>query len=156
MVSQEYSNKGNVLITLGLSLLAFLLAMPISFSSCSGRSIVDDAIVQIWNQETFVATGVIVGDGSQVLTVIDYEFSTPDNYDVVVLGQGKYRASFAAIDARTNATLLTIEGAKFSTAAIGNTSLMETGQQGFIWEWSRSWESSEKTKDNGTQEISGV
>lgn len=96
----------------------------------------NEAIVQIWESEELIATGVAVGDGSQVLTVLNYEVDTPDslNLSVMAPGNGEYGATIQVIDSRTSATLLQIEGGKLPTATIGNVQALLPEQQLFIRE----------------------
>jgi hypothetical protein len=123
-----------------------LLSLPFTAAiSCTGKlvSSVDDSIVQIWESATatggssvLAAFGVIVGDGSQVLTVLNYESYTPDSLEVVLPGQDKYRASIEAIDPRTSATLLKLEGARLPVAVIGDSATIKQDQQVLIRGWS--------------------
>ncbi len=100
-------------------------------------------MVQVWRPSpttgepaTLVAFGVSVGDGSQVLTVLNYEDYTPGNLEVVLPGYGRFNASVQAIDPRTSATLLKLEGANLPVATIGDTSAIKPGQRVFIQGWS--------------------
>jgi hypothetical protein len=97
----------------------------------------NEAIVQIWESEELVATGVVVGDGSQVLTVLNYEVDTPDslNLSIVAHGNGEYEASVQAIDSRTSASLLKIEGGKLPIATIGNVQTLLPEQRLRIRDW---------------------
>ena len=96
----------------------------------------NEAIVQIWESEELIATGVAVGDGSQVLTVLNYEVDTPDSLNLTVMapGNGEYEASVQVIDSRTSASLLQIEGGKLPSATIGNVQALLPEQQLFIRE----------------------
>lgn len=103
---------------------------------------VDDSIVQVWEPATatgkssaLLAFGVVVGDGSQVLTVLNYEDYTPDSLEVVLPGQGKYKASVEAIDPRTSTTLLQVEGARLPVAAIGDSATIKPDQPVLIRGW---------------------
>ncbi len=97
----------------------------------------NEAIVQIWESGELIATGVAVGDGSQVLTVLNYEVDTPEslNLSVIAPGNGEYEASVQVIDSRTSATLLQIEGGKLPTATTGDVQGLLPEQQLFIREW---------------------
>ena len=69
-------------------------------------------MVQVWiidpstGSKNFEALGVPVGDGTTILTIIDYEDYTPANGDIEVTTQNNetFLASIQAIDARTGAT----------------------------------------------------
>lgn len=133
--------KGIKILLCGLVLL--LLPFIAISCTCKPTPSVDASIVQVWEPATaagkssaLLAFGVVVGDGSQVLTVLNYEDYTPDSLEVVLPGQGKYKASVQAIDPRTSTTLLKLEGAKRLPVAIaGNASLPEQEQEVLIWGW---------------------
>jgi hypothetical protein len=121
-----------------------LLIMPVASISCTCTPSVDASIVQVWGPTrvageplALMAFGVAVGDGSQVLTVLNYEEYTPDDsLEVVLPGQGKYKASVQAIDPRTGATLLKLEGARLPSAAIGDSATIKQDQHVLIRGWS--------------------
>jgi hypothetical protein len=85
-------------------------------------------IVQVNGASTFTS-GIVVGDGSQVLTVLNFELTTPAdmNLKVVAPGIGEYKATVQVIDSRTSAALLKLEGAHLPVAPTSN--LGTFGQQ---------------------------
>lgn len=95
------------------------------------------SIVQIWESEELIATGIVVGNGSQVLTILNYEVDTPDslNLSVKVPGGDEYEATVQVIDSRTSATLLSVEGLSLPIATTGNIQDLLPEQQLFIHEW---------------------
>ena len=97
----------------------------------------DEAIVQVWESDNLAATGVVVGDGSHVLTILDYEDSVPSslNLSVVAPGRGTYKASVQAIDSRTAVSLLKLKGSKLPVATTGDALTIKMGQQSLIKEW---------------------
>lgn len=113
-----------------------LLIMPITVVSCAKtqESVVEPA-VQVWKSDTLEALGVVIGDGSQVLTVVNYEEYNPGELEIVVPGQGKYSASIQAIDSRTGATLLRLDGVKLPVASTGDATTVKTGQKVIIRGW---------------------
>jgi len=92
-------------------------------------SIVDEAIVQVWDSDILAATGIVTGDGSQVLTVINFEESVPNGLDVVAAGSDRYHASIQAIDPRTGVTLLKIEATSLPVASTGDVTSLVPNQQ---------------------------
>jgi len=130
-----------------------LLFIPfIGAISCTHTSSIDDAVVQVWESDTMLSTGVIVDDGTHVLTIFEYRFSMPSSLDVVVQKHGRYRASVQAVDFRTGATLLKIQGGPFPVAAVSSVA-PEPNQQVLILEWSRV--KGVEQKDGGIREILG-
>lgn len=97
----------------------------------------NEAIVQVWESDELVATGVVVGNGSQVLTVLNYEVDTPGSLELSVISPryGEYEVSVQVIDSRTGATLLRIEGGSLPVATIGDIQSLLPDQQVLIWEW---------------------
>jgi hypothetical protein len=123
----------------GITLLV-LLSVVLLMVACTNKT--EETMVQVWEPSpttgepaTLVAFGVSVGDGSQVLTVLNYEDYTPGNLEVVLPGYGRFNASVQAIDPRTSATLLKLEGANLPVATIGDASAIKSGQRVFIQGW---------------------
>ncbi|MFP3880563.1 MAG: hypothetical protein ACLFVA_06380 [Dehalococcoidia bacterium] len=83
------------------------------------------------------ALGVIVGSGNQVLTVLDYEEYTPapGTLEVVTPTGNRFSVSVQAIDPRTSATLLLLEGANLQPVRVGDSANLETGQQVCVQGW---------------------
>ncbi len=65
-----------------LIILTLLILTAVIPMSCTGVTSAAESIVQVWESDTMVASGVAVGDGTQVLTVLDYIHSPP--YEVSV------------------------------------------------------------------------
>ena len=87
--------------------------------------------------ESPVAFGIVVGDCNQVLTVLNYEeyTPTPGSLEVVAATGDRFGASVQAIDPRTSATLLRIEGANLPLARTGDSANMWQGQEVFVQGW---------------------
>lgn len=106
----------------------------------------EDTIVQIWepalesgSAPKMVASGVVVGNGTQVLTVINYEDFTPGSLLVILPGQVESKATVEAIDPRTSATLLKLENARLPIMAnTGDVQTIRPGNPVFINGWSYS------------------
>lgn len=92
-------------------------------------SAIDESIVQVWDSGMLVATGVIIGDGSQVLTVLNLEESVPGVLDVVAAGGDRYQAFIQAIDPRIGATLLKLEAINLPAAATGDATSLVSEQK---------------------------
>jgi len=104
------------------------------------ESTIEKSMVQVFETgepAVPVAFGIVVGDGNQVLTVLDYEDYTPasDSLDVVASTNDRFSASIQAIDPRTSATLLHIEGADLPAVKTGDSAALEQGQRVFIQGW---------------------
>lgn len=107
-------------------------------------SLVNKSVVQVWipasaagESATRVSSGVIVGNGSQVLTLMNYEEYSPGPLEVVTRDRTRYEASIKAIDPRTGITLLQLEGASgLPVASIGT--LPQYNDTVFTWGWSDS------------------
>jgi len=79
------------------------------------------------------ALGVAVGDGTTILTVINYENYTPGQIEVVSRGHSKFKATFQAIDSRTGATLLKLGKGKLPTATVGDATTLNADDLLKIW-----------------------
>ncbi len=111
--------------------------------SCTSIDSIDTSVVQIWkssdkgNGNSLLSFGVVVDDGSKILTVINYEDDIPSDLLVGVHGKAKLHASIQAIYPETSVTLLQLEGTKLTPAKIvTNTSKIQTGSAIFIYGWS--------------------
>jgi hypothetical protein len=127
-----------ILIILSLT----MVLIPLYSISCAGKTSINESIVQVWQpaitegeNATLLSFGVAVGDGSQILTVLNYEDYTPDGLEVGFPGKTKYPASVEAIDPRTSATLLKVIGTKFKAATIGEPDKLEQGHEITIHGW---------------------
>jgi hypothetical protein len=119
-----------------------LLSLPAISGSCASSSSIDDSIVQVWEpagtvggEASLISFGVAVGDGSQVLTVLNYEYFTPGSLEVGLPGQVKYAASIEAIDPRTSATLLRVEGTMLRAATIGEPDALKPESEVIVYGW---------------------
>ncbi len=90
---------------------------------------IDKSIVQVWIGERLEASGVVIGDGSQVLTVIDYEIFSPQNVNVITSDGDNFTASIQQLDPRTGATLLAVAGMKLPPVKTGDTTSLVQEQQ---------------------------
>jgi hypothetical protein len=100
---------------------------------------VKDSIAQVWigddsgGTKTFEALGVAVGDGTTVLTVIDYEDFTPGEAEVRTQNNKTFSATIQAIDARTGATLLKLDSGSLPPVATRDPATLQMNEQLFIW-----------------------
>ncbi|MFA5309482.1 MAG: hypothetical protein WC370_08385 [Dehalococcoidales bacterium] len=96
-------------------------------------------MVQIWlpdaAEDSPLAYGLAVGDGSQILTVINYEGDIPDDLLVGLPGKTRYHASVQAIDPRNSATLLKLEDAGLPAIVIGAPDAFKSGSEVVIYGW---------------------
>jgi hypothetical protein len=99
-------------------------------------------MVQVWQpgiageNATLLSYGIVIGDGSQVLTVLNYTSKIPDILSVVIPGKAKYQASIQIIDPRNSVTLLKLAGEKLTPAKIADTSIIEPDSEVVIHGWS--------------------
>ena len=101
------------------------------------------AMVQVWGSNAtgnplkkMLSFGVGVGDGSQVLTFIDFENFTPGAMEIVTRNQARYGVTIQVVDAYTGVTLLKLNGAgRVAAAAVSQPALPAQGQQVRIWGW---------------------
>jgi uncharacterized protein YceK len=100
---------------------------------------VKDSIAQVWidddrgGTKTFEALGVAVGDGTTVLTVIDYEDFTPGEAEVRTQNNKTFSATIQTIDARTGATLLKLDSGSLPPVATRDPATLQMNEQLFIW-----------------------
>jgi hypothetical protein len=78
---------------------------------------------------------VPVGDGTTILTIIDYEDYTPADGDIEVITQNNetFLASIQAIDARTGATLLKLDSGSLQPVPIRDPSTLKTNEPLIVW-----------------------
>jgi hypothetical protein len=86
------------------------------------------SIVQVWDAETLVATGIVVGDGSQVLTAVDFEETVSETLNVITPAGDDYTASIQNMDPRTGAALLQVGGLNLTVAATDDPSVIVQDQ----------------------------
>jgi hypothetical protein len=97
------------------------------------------SIVQVWigddsgGTKTFEALGVPVGDGTTVLTVIDYEDFTPGEAEVRTQDNKTLSATIQAIDARTGATLLKLDSGKLTPVATRDPATLTVNESLTVW-----------------------
>jgi hypothetical protein len=79
-----------------------------------------DWLVQVWDEEELLGSGIVVGDGSQVLTAIVFSAASPEDLDLKVVASdySEYKASVEVIDSRTCAALLQLEDADLPLAPV--------------------------------------
>ena len=143
--------KKTMLVLLGATLLAALSCagaqsetrntVAMATTSSAAYS-VDDSIVQVWQpagsgEQTaeLLAFGVAVGDSSHVLTVLDYESFTPEPLEVISPKYGTFNASIQAIDSRTSATLLELNGGELPPAKIAEAAGIRSTQDVIVRGW---------------------
>ena len=106
----------------------------VSASPINPTGPLEESIVQVGESEDNPeALGVAVGDGSQILTVIDYESNNPGELEVTWPGHGSYTASFQATDSRTGATLLKLENAKLPPAKTGDAKVLSLPRKIYLY-----------------------
>jgi hypothetical protein len=132
-----------------LILMVLLLLPTVILTSCAGVPNTAKSIVQVWESDTLVASGVAVGDGTQVLAVLDYIHSPTKNISIATGDGTRYQASIAALDPRTSVTLLKVKGIRLLTDSLtGSQTVIEPGQSVIVLGWFRPVVSTEKQGDN--------
>jgi hypothetical protein len=105
---------------------------------------VKDSIVQVWigddsgGAKSFEALGVPVGDGTTVLTVIDYEDFTPGEAEVRTQDNKILSATIQEIDARTGATLLKLDFGKLTPVATRDPATLKVNEPLTVWTQNKS------------------
>jgi len=89
---------------------------------------IDKSIVMVRGSDGIEARGLAVGDGSQVLTVWDFEASHANNFQVIAPGGEVYEASMQAFNPQAAMLLLKSEGMKLTAASIGEIDEISSGQ----------------------------
>jgi len=132
----------------------FLLLMVLSLPSCSDIINQSNSLVKIRYLSTnyfsiegkdFINAGLVVGDGTQILTVFNYEYGTPSDVIITVNGGKEYKGYVQRIDPRTSATLIKLNNGKLPVAKIGDPEKLKPGQKVMINGWSDSQENLIKT-----------
>ena len=133
-------------ILTGILAVTAILVISVATSSCSHSTpspiipkTLDNSIVQVWKPgsnggtEAFESLGVVVGDGTTILTIINYEDYSPGEVEVVSHGHGKFTATIQAIDSRTGATLLKLSNGRLPAVATGDATMLKTGDKLTVW-----------------------
>ena len=138
------STSASVTTTMSLSLTTSAttptsIAPATTSTSLPATDAVKNSIVQVWigddsgGTKTFEALGVPVGDGTTVLTVIDYEDFTPGEAEVRTQDNKTYSTTIQAIDARTGATLLKLDSGSLPPVATRDPATLTVNEQLTVW-----------------------
>jgi hypothetical protein len=115
-----------------------LLFFCIWGTSCQ-LAAVENSMVQVWaakEDDEPIAFGVVVGDGSQIITAFSYEFEIPNELWVGMPGKTKYRAIIKSIETETSATLLEMESFKFKpTGLLAEPNSLNSGEKITVIGW---------------------
>ncbi|MFA5308601.1 MAG: hypothetical protein WC370_03825 [Dehalococcoidales bacterium] len=114
--------------------------MIFSAISCKSSPVNEKAMVQVWttadiSQEAPLAYGLAVGDGRQILTVINYEEEVPDTLYVGKPGQPRYPADIKIMDPRNSVTVLYMDKAVFPAADIAEAGSYNAGDNVTVHGW---------------------
>jgi hypothetical protein len=129
----------NVILVLITTLLLTMLIT--THTSCSVTPSIDKSMVQVFSsdkdghQADLLSFGVAVGDGTQVLTVFNYENDIPDALWVGLPGKPKYQASVQATDPRTSITLLKVKDGAFKPIVISSSVSTQISNEITIHGW---------------------
>jgi hypothetical protein len=106
------------------------LPSPLPTLIASNQDLIDKSIVQVWGIGNDHSTGLVVGDGNQILTTWNFEDWNPTPYfNIMIPGGGSYRADIQAFDSRTAMTLLKADVMNLPTAPIGDPQKLIAGQE---------------------------
>jgi len=113
--------------------LTFILVMSVvgACSVITGQGTVvnvDNSIVTVRGSDGTETTGLVVGDGSQVATIWDFEYSHPDKFQVVT-SAGSYESTMQGFDSRAALLLLSVEGLNLPAAVFGKLTLVNPERQ---------------------------
>jgi hypothetical protein len=97
-----------------------------------------DSVVQVWVKDssgakTLEALGVPVGDGTTILTIVNYEDYSPGEMEITTQNNGTFTATVQAIDARTGATLLKLASGKLPAVTTRDPATLKTNEPLIIW-----------------------
>jgi hypothetical protein len=128
-------------ITIVIFILIMVFVISVAMPSCghSTPSFVDKSVVQVWRSDSnggakiLEALGVAVGDGTTVLTVINYEDYSPGQIEAVSPKYGKFAATIQAIDSRSGATLLKLSNGRLPAVTTGDATTLNTGDKLTVW-----------------------
>jgi hypothetical protein len=127
-----------------------LLALLFTIGSCTGQTATTsititptltasqvsllnpESVVQVWIGENFEANGVVIGDGSKILTVIDYQFYTPGDVSIFTCNGDNITAKIIQLDPRTGATLCALDGIKLLPAVTGDATQITSGMEVYV------------------------
>ena len=84
--------------------------------------------------DVFEALGVPVGDGTTILTIINYEDYSPGELKVISPENGTFTATIQAIDARTGATLLKLDSGKLPPVTTRDSTTLNATEQLIVWD----------------------
>jgi hypothetical protein len=137
-------NRIKTVITFGIIILLFTMTVSCKLSGkVSSAEPWNKAIVQVWQPAEngkpaeLMSAGLVVGDGSQVLTLLDYENYSTGNLIIITGNNKEYNATFQAVDARTDVTLLKLDGVRLPIVVLSNSSsIPEYGEEVLVWGWS--------------------
>jgi hypothetical protein len=108
-----------------VTVVVLLVALIVPPAACNAGRAVEKSMVAVWvndaafgKQDQPLAYGLAVGDGTQILTVINYQADIPDTLYVGVPGKTRYPVSIQAVDPRNSVTLLKMEKKVFPPAPI--------------------------------------
>jgi hypothetical protein len=112
--------KKFLLIFTAVIVLLILAAASFSYSQVSS---IQKSMVQVWIPDAIKGKahssfGLAVGDGSQILTVFNFENEVPDTIEIVKPGKGTYTGRVQAIDPRYSLMLIKVDGLKLPAASI--------------------------------------
>ena len=144
---RSVSMKG--VVSISLTLLAVVLAV-LGAMSCMPSMTKDlrDTSVQVWVDGYPEGTGIIIADGTEVLTILDYHMSSlPDNVYVVYNSDETYEAVIQRVDFRTGATLLKISGGPLPVATTGSASRVKQDDKVLVFGWSFAVKDYEETEE---------
>ena len=99
--------------------------------------------------DVFEALGVPVGDGTTILTIINYEDYSPGELKVMSPGGAIFTATIQAIDARTGATLLKLDSGKLLPVTTRDPTTLNANEQLIVWDQSDSDSALESTSTIG-------
>ena len=99
--------------------------------------------------DVFEALGVPVGDGTTILTIINYEDYSPGELKVISPENGTFTATIQAIDARTGATILKLDAGKLPPVTTRDPTTLNATEQLIVWDQSDPGSNLESTSTIG-------
>lgn len=131
-------------ITKVIIALSLLILLSITGFSCttSPTELLNRAIVQVLKPaeagepEEQMSLGIVVGDGNQVLALMNYEEYSTGNLIILTKNHKRYTAIFQAVDTRTGITLFKLDNVRLPSVTLGNSQITPSyGAKVIVWRW---------------------
>ena len=143
-----------------LFFIAFLGDISCSNGNSSNLDVSKDSlrnsIVQVFESETFITTGVVVENGSKVAAVLNYESDLPTALRIITYSGQQFEASLQVTDFRTGLSLLDIGNGRLPCPTTGDAPSVKLDQDLFVYGWRQHEESENQSTVSGEIQLQKV